>query len=306
MKKIVVSVCMITYNHENYISKAIEGVLMQEGNFEVELIIANDCSKDKTDLIILEILNNCKNKNISIKYFKHDKNLGMMPNFMFALKKCSGQYVALCEGDDYWIDPLKLQKQINFLNEHPDFVIHSSNAIGLTKDLEKTGKPILESNVDNVYSLKDFLSFNNIITCTVMFRNVTLQFPKSFNKVTFGDWFLYVILMQETKLKIYRSTELLSTYRIHEGGVMSNLTKLDYYNKHIFQIVSINNYLEDKENYPLEFHFLNDLFIKKFRLVLKDKMYLESLNTFLNNFRYCSFKMPFRKYISALKYNYLE
>ncbi|MFH6994854.1 glycosyltransferase family 2 protein [Flavobacterium sp. FlaQc-48] len=304
-KNPVISVCMITYGHENYIREAIEGVLMQECNFEVELIIANDCSPDNTDLIIQEILQNHPKKSW-IKYFRHEKNLRMMPNFIFALGECSGNYVAICEGDDYWTDPLKLQKQVEFLDANPDFVIHSANAVELSKDLNNTGKPILKGEIDKVFTLRDFLSHNNIITCTVMFRNVICEFPESFKEVKFGDWFFYLILMHNTQSKTYRSTELFSVYRIHEGGVMSNLTKLDYYNTHIFQIISIYNYLGNKTLYPKNDHLLNDFFIKKFRLILKEDMYFESLKTFVTNFKYCGFKMPFKKYLSALKYNYLQ
>ncbi|MDO9260985.1 MAG: glycosyltransferase, partial [Flavobacteriaceae bacterium] len=111
--KPTVSVCMITYNHENYIQQAIEGVLMQTCNFEVELIIANDCATDKTDEVIQEIIKNHPNSSW-IKYTNHSQNKGMMPNFIWAMQQCKGKYIALCEGDDYWTDPLKLQKQVEF------------------------------------------------------------------------------------------------------------------------------------------------------------------------------------------------
>ena len=122
-----VSVCMITYGHEKFIEEAINGVLMQECDFVVELIIANDCSPDKTDAVIQNIL--CNHPRASwIKYIKHDKNLGMMPNFIFAMQECKGKYIALCEGDDYWTDPSKLQKQVDFLEANSDYVIHSGVA----------------------------------------------------------------------------------------------------------------------------------------------------------------------------------
>ncbi len=120
--KPIVSVAMITYGHENYIRQAIEGVLMQECNFEVELILCNDCSPDKTNDIIQDILKS-NAKSDRIKYFNHKKNIGMMPNFIFSLQKCSGKYIALCDGDDYWTDPFKLQKQVDFLENNPDFVL---------------------------------------------------------------------------------------------------------------------------------------------------------------------------------------
>ena len=81
-QKLKVSVCMITYGQEKYIREAIEGVLMQECDFEVELILSNDCSPDRTDEIIQDIIKNHP-KGCWIKYFKHESNIGMMPNFIF-------------------------------------------------------------------------------------------------------------------------------------------------------------------------------------------------------------------------------
>lgn len=116
----MVSVVMITYGHEKFIAEAIDGVLMQEINFPVELIIANDCSPDNTDIIIQKYIKEDPKGQI-IKYFLQEKNIGMMPNFIIALHQAQGKYVAICEGDDYWTDPLKLQKQVNFLEEHEDY-----------------------------------------------------------------------------------------------------------------------------------------------------------------------------------------
>lgn len=125
---------MITYGHENYIREAIEGVLMQQIDFSVELIIANDCSPDNTDIIVNDIIATNKST-IEIVYKKHDKNIGMMANFIFALNLAKGKYVALCDGDDYWTDPLKLQKQVDFLEENQDYSIIGHNLF-ILKDEE--------------------------------------------------------------------------------------------------------------------------------------------------------------------------
>src|SRR6185312_2892285 len=115
----MVSVCMLAYNHEHYIAEAIEGVLMQQTNFEFELIISNDASSDRTHEVISEFaVNHPKGKRV--KYFNQQRNLGMQCNFIFALKACKGKYIALCEGDDYWTDPLKLQKQVDYISSHAD------------------------------------------------------------------------------------------------------------------------------------------------------------------------------------------
>jgi glycosyltransferase involved in cell wall biosynthesis len=300
-----VSVCMITYGHEKYIRQAIEGILMQQCDFKVELVLANDCSPDATDQIVKAIIDTHP-RGSWIKYICNEKNLGMMPNFIFSLKECKGEYIALCEGDDYWTDPFKLQKQVGFLEANPEYVIHSGNAVQLSTNIKESGKPIRSGTIGNTFELADFLSNNNIITCTVIFRNIKFQFPDNFHKVTFGDWFLYVILLNNTGRKVYRSMKLYSVYRVHSGGVMSNLSVLNNYNAHILQITIIHKYLGNNRLELKELNTLNTYLLKKFRLVVKDKLYFEALKTFITNFKYCTFNMPFRKYLSTLKQNILE
>lgn len=117
-----VSVVTITYGHEKYITETLDGVLMQQYQGPVEFIIANDNSPDATDEVVKKyFLENPAPSNFKIKYTKHETNKGMMPNFIWALEQATGEYIALCEGDDYWIDALKLQKQVDFLEKHLDF-----------------------------------------------------------------------------------------------------------------------------------------------------------------------------------------
>src|SRR5690554_2607359 len=115
--KIMVSVVMPTYNHEKYIRQAIEGVLMQETDFLFELIIIEDCSVDDTKKIALEYAE--KHPEI-INVLGAEKNLGITDNYFRAMGAITGKYIAICEGDDYWTDPLKLQKQVNFMETNPD------------------------------------------------------------------------------------------------------------------------------------------------------------------------------------------
>ena len=123
MKKPLLSVCLITYNHANYIEQAIEGVLMQSVNFSWELIIADDFSTDGTREILLKYKEKYPN---FIKLLLQEKNVGPGKNFSDLLNEPQSKYIAYFEGDDYWIDPLKLQKQVDFIESHPDYVlIHS-------------------------------------------------------------------------------------------------------------------------------------------------------------------------------------
>lgn len=116
-KNSLVSVKMITYNHEPYIAQAIQGVLMQETNFPFELIIGEDCSTDGTQEIVLDYQ---KKYPDIIRIITSDKNVGMKKNSYRAMKACLGKYVAFCEGDDYWHYPMKLQNQVDYMDIHPE------------------------------------------------------------------------------------------------------------------------------------------------------------------------------------------
>ena len=128
----LVSVHMITYNHEPYIAQAIEGMLMQETDFPIELVIGEDCSTDRTREIVMEYKR--KHPDI-IRVITSDKNVGANQNSRRTQKACRGKYIAFCEGDDYWHHPGKLQKQVDFLENHPEYgMVHSEANM---RDLEK-------------------------------------------------------------------------------------------------------------------------------------------------------------------------
>ena len=109
---IKVSVCMIAYNHQEFISQALDSILQQKTNFPFEIIIGDDNSKDDTGKICRAYAAKFPGQ---IKYFHREKNMGMMPNMIDILNCCDGKYIALCEGDDYWTDEKKLQTQADFL-----------------------------------------------------------------------------------------------------------------------------------------------------------------------------------------------
>ena len=209
----MVSVVMITYGHENFIQQAIEGVLMQVCNFDVELIVANDCSPDQTDLVIKNIIQNHPNGNW-IKYYNHEKNLGVMPNFTFALEKIKGKYVALCDGDDYWTDPLKLQKQVDFLEKNAKYNIcgHSVACSQYNFFLEKK----LLLNQDTIYSLKEVIQTNPIHTSSFCFRNNIdfsgNNFENFMLNAGIADYPMLVLFAQPNGVFVFK--DIMSVYRI--------------------------------------------------------------------------------------------
>src|SRR5690606_16062591 len=136
--KPLVSVCMITYNHELYVKQAIEGVLNQIVDFEVELVISDDKSTDSTAEKINEVINTHPNGKW-IRFHSHPENKGIIRNFMWTLLACRGDYMAICEGDDYWTDNFKLKKQLEDLEENKEV----SGSFHLAK-IKYEGKPFLD------------------------------------------------------------------------------------------------------------------------------------------------------------------
>lgn len=223
MKNPIVSVVMITYGHEKFIKKAIEGVLMQICDFEIELIISNDCSPDNTDNIINEIKEYDKSYS-KINYIKHNQNIGMMANFIFTLEKAKGKYTALCEGDDYWTDPYKLQKQVDFLETNADYVgcFHKIKALwgeNLAEDneIEKRFERIGDKN--RITRL-DLLEHGNFIhTCSFMFRNKPIVVSNEMRISPVGDIMLFLELAKIGSLK--RIDEYMAVYRRGTGSYSS-------------------------------------------------------------------------------------
>ena len=243
-----VSVCMITYNHEKFIREAIEGVLMQECNFNVELIVANDCSPDATDSIIQDILKNhpCASW---IKYINHKKNLGMMPNFIWALNQCTGKYIALCEGDDYWTDPLKLQKQVDFLEGNKDYIAHSHNVF-FRDERNKESIPSLFSKLPSrTLTIEDVCPLRTFHTASLTFKNSAIKnfdFEFLVKKVLSGDKYVYLNLFLHGKM--FYDEMPMAFYRRNEGGVSAS-NSLD---KYLNADVKLYNYFEKKVDVTLK------------------------------------------------------
>ena len=162
---IIVSVVMITYNQEKYIKQAIDSVLMQKTNFLYELIVGNDCSKDNTKDVLKQIENNNPNKKCEIRIFNHEKNLGVIGNERFVYDQTRGKYVILIEGDDYWIDENKLQKQVDFLEAHPTFsgVAHEQDIV------DKDGN-FIKKYSDNAKYASSIYRFKDVSTGKMPFQ----------------------------------------------------------------------------------------------------------------------------------------
>ncbi|MDB5249641.1 MAG: glycosyltransferase [Segetibacter sp.] len=209
----LVSVWMITYNHEKYIRQSLESVVSQKTNFKFEVIIGEDCSTDGTCAIVKEFAD--KYPDI-IKPVYQEKNVGAMRNaYEFCYPKLKGKYVACIEGDDYWTDKNKLQTQVNFLETHPDYSICFHSVYELKN--EKTSLLQISPN-EQTYSIEDLSKENLINTASVLFRNNPVsKWPDWFMGSYIADYFLHLLNARFGKIK-YLPTPM-SVYRIHSAGV---------------------------------------------------------------------------------------
>jgi glycosyltransferase involved in cell wall biosynthesis len=210
----MVSVLMITYGHEKYIRQSIEGVLMQETDFDFELIVANDNSPDNSDKVIVDLIENHP-KGKLIKYIDRKNNIGMQANFSDAYTNCSGKYIANCEGDDYWTDPYKLQKQVDFLETNPDYVL-CFHKVKILKPKGELVEDFITKVPENYEAQETFARLGNYIhTPSVVYRNILRKFPEEFEMSPIGDYFLYMMLAEHGKFK-YMDEEM-AVYRFGVG-----------------------------------------------------------------------------------------
>ena len=296
-----ISVVTITYGHENFIEQTLDGVFMQDYKGEIEFIISNDHSPDATDRVIKDYLSVKEIPlNFTIKYTQHEVNKGMMTNFIWALEQASGKYIALCEGDDYWTDPLKLQKQVEFLEENEEYVIHSGKA-QILKD-NKLGNTIGDPLSKKTYDIADFYTTNNLVTCTAMFRNISISLS-NFEGLVFGDWKLYTLLLSQKSGNLaYVADVIYSVYRIHEGGVMQKITRQhENAEAHIKQIESVNKDVNSKFT-KQDTQIINSYCISIFDHQLQKSRYKECIAVLFRNIFLVKYKFPLRNYLGLIKY----
>jgi glycosyltransferase involved in cell wall biosynthesis len=215
----LLSVLCLTYNHEAYVAEALESFLAQRTGFEIEVVVADDCSTDAT----LNVVENFRHRfGARLRVLRTDVNLGVTRNFRRALAACRGRYVALCEGDDHWRGQDKLQRQVDFLESHPGYVLafHDAVIIGRTPHAGRVQLPQRRLRCDA--SRAALSATRPISTLTVCFRNVLGPLPSELDHAPALDLCLWSLLGQHGKGRFMSDIEP-ACYRMHEGGVFSSL-----------------------------------------------------------------------------------
>lgn len=279
----MVSVIMLTYNHEKFIVQAIEGVLMQQTSFPVTLYLADDASIDNTSAICSEYALKFPDK---IVHLLNENNKGSRLNYINALKRCSSKYIANCEGDDYWTDPNKLQKQVNFLEANPDYSICWTRY----KILKEAGsyKDKQPENPDWISMLKNEekidVDLSNIFnpyatyTLTVMFKKDSINY-QLFSKMKYAkDNSVYCMCLSKGKGAILNFCS--GVYRVHGSGIFSGL---NIYNRCYSNFQNVNEIIRKSpgcNNSNLK-AIRNAQLLEAFEICLKDRQ-LNHLPKLLN------------------------
>ena len=236
-----ISIMLITYNHEKYIAQAIESILMQETEYDYEINVIEDCSTDRTQEVIMRYVEMFPD---IVKPYFNKKNIGYkvtQKNFYRGFQTLKGDYLAILEGDDYWSSPHKLQKQVGFLEAHPDFALCAHNTIKVYEDGSQQPHRFLywgqlpDASVEDVIKLRFFFHTTGII-----YRNVFKGVPPPWFR---NEWScdIFIMIAHAQFGKAHHMDEDMAVYRAHAAGRFSTMSLLDGW---VFNIGGLRRYNE--------------------------------------------------------------
>lgn len=248
--ELMLSIYVPVYNHEKYIGQALDSILMQKTTYSYEVLIGEDCSTDNSKKILEEYEKKHPNK-LTVFYREHNMNNEEIWNAEDLRLRCQGKYIICLEGDDYWVDPEKIQKQIDFLEKNPEYLAVAHNCVVVDKDSKKIDRNYPECK-DYEYSLKHYYS-------EVMPGQLTTLMSRNYYKDKLID--TYILQTNTNPLdrliyyslisngKVYCIQEKMSAYRyvVSGGSSYSANYSFDfeknekYYIEHINYGKRINN-----------------------------------------------------------------
>ena len=287
----VVSILCVTYNHIDFIRDAVEGFLMQETTFPVEIVIHDDASTDGTAEIVKEYAEKYPQVFRTILQKKNLYSSGNLPNGgEMAQRYCHGEFIALCEGDDYWISKEKLQKQITILEDNAEYsmTFHESYVIRMDGT-----KEVYASFPENKTELttEELLQGCPVTTNSVMLRrDITRKVPEEFAVCAMGDWPLWLTASLNGKINYDNCVQ--GVYRKHSGGVWAGSTIIPALG-HVIQFLSIASRVLPLQYLEAATHGLvaqfGELVFRAFKentfgVLSKSNIYIKSANLSMNLF----------------------
>ena len=256
---VLVSINCITYNQENYIGDAIESFLMQITDFNYEILIGEDCSSDNTKKIVDRYVEKYPDK---IKVITSDQNVGARKNSLRLIDNSQGKYIAECEGDDYWIDPYKLQKQVDYMEEHPECTLCLHAAEIIKAPNRKIGRVQKPYNRNTICPMKDVISRGGgfCATASLFYPKKLMENPPDFYvNAPVGDYPMQMLLAShgyayymDDCMAVYRSgVEGSWNKRMISGGNVRQ--KIIQVNEGLVQLLEgFNEYTNNKYSGEIE------------------------------------------------------
>lgn len=304
MENIKVSICCITYNHENYIRDAIESFLMQKVEFPIEILIHDDASTDNTARIIKEYEKDYPEiiKPIYQIENQHSKKIKISSTYLYP--NARGEYIAICEGDDYWTDPYKLQKQIDYLEKHPEcsLVIHAAKIVNaIDNQVVEIVRPSKTSKTFNVEELilggGGFFATNSMVYRSKYGKNL----PAFYNNAPIGDFPLTIYLSLAGE--VYYMDQIMSVYRYLVPGswTSSQLGSIEKQISHSEKILKMFDEIDLYSNYKYSSIIEKKKAFKKFNLLIQQGKINEAKKNDTFNF-YSSLSFKHRLSLNMNKY----
>jgi len=242
------SICCITYNHEKFISEALDSFLIQETDFPFEIIIRDDASIDKTKFIIEKYYKRFPKIIKPILEEENTYSKGVKP-MTVVIDSSNSDFIALCEGDDYFIDSKKLQRQYEVLQNNNEISLCFHNVNSIENSCEKEAELVVDSSIETrLFTLKDLISVNpRIATSSMVFRKSMLDRPDWFDKVVAGEKKIQYLLANKGLVRYL--PQVMSVYRKHISGMSYQYTALDAFRNYRQLFYYFNIYTDKKYIY---------------------------------------------------------
>lgn len=272
-----ISVAVITYNQQDTIAQTLDSILCQKGDFELEVVIGEDCSTDNTYVICKEYVGRYPEK---VVLLENTHNLGIMANFARVMKACTGEYVGICAGDDYWCDEHKLQKQLDYFIAHPECGVCTTGGYRylVRRDEMVEGlapwTPIEDGDVRRFYFSPDYKGGVYAMPLTMLFRRELLQYIDFDTFIERGfpveDYPMQAIMAMHTKWG--HIDDLTVVYRVYsESATFISYEHPKYMHYHQ-GLMEIRRYLRDK--YALQLFNYSEEYIQEYLFYREYLLYL--------------------------------
>ena len=281
METILVSIHCLTYNHEKYIAEAIDSFLMQKTTFKFEILLHDDASTDRTQEIIkqYELQYPELIKPIYQKENQYSKGNSVNAVNLINLNRAQGKYIAVCEGDDYWIDPYKLQKQVAYMEKNPDcsLCVHGGYIVRADKKITQSSKR--PSNKNKRFTVEEVIEGGGglFLTNSMLFpKKYATERPAYLQNAPVGDYSyaIHLALMG----KVYYIDEMMSAYRVGHSGTWTarEFNNLENRKRHYAEIEKMLDYLNAYSNYQYTDAITRTKLRTQFDFLLQQRKYQEA------------------------------